>query len=203
MFKIKILNHSKLFQKILFNNLSKFFTTVPVTPAGNSSQVSTAVPKTKEELKIEALMSQWPEYIRNPPKGMIELERIKKRLEDYYKFYQSDKKYVGEYTFPAEIKNMTEKLRLTPRTTDSVVDVFQKYDGFLADNWIVDRFHLICTTHKDLTPDFFEVIVPKVKQLIIKADRQCPHILALAYVGAATVKLGDTEFWDMLVIITT
>jgi hypothetical protein len=192
---------SKYFFKRI--NLVKYFNdkpaTTPATTPGATQVGQTAPPqKTKEELKIEQLMSQWPEYIRNPEPEMIDNREIKQNLEHNYKFHQGDKPYIKLHDIPEIMQREIAKGYLA-MSTDVIIDEFKEYEGFFSDNLIAEKFHLICSYHKDLTPEFYQYLIPLVKKIVAKADRHSNSVLAHIGVGAALINLGDKEFWDMYV----
>lgn len=203
MFKIISHQYSKTFNLNISKNLTniykKFFNT-PNTPAtGKEQQISTQPPKSKEQLKVEALMQQWPEHLKNPK--LLEMQYLKEYLESSYKFHQGDKKYLGPFDMPAPILSQMETKINNVKTTESVADFFEKYEGYLPDHFIMRKFYEIATTHGDKTKDLFDVILPQVKKLVLKCDRQNPQVLFYAVEGASWLNLQDKEFWSMIVSI--
>jgi hypothetical protein len=170
------------------------------TPPAQSppTQVAKPAEKTKEELKVEKLMSQWPEYIRNPPKGNIKANDVKNRLEQTYKFHQGDKKYLSKYDLPISIFQESQTFGHNLYLADATSQYFNDFEGFITDHDIMKSFAQNCLFN-DVCKEFFDTVLPRVKQLVLKADRQCNNTLHLAVVGAAAVDLGDKEFWDMIV----
>ena len=179
--------------------LVKKFSTGPPAPNAGPSQVSTAPVKTKEQLKIDALMEQWPEYIRNPPKGSIDNKVAKELLEDLYKFQQGDKKYLGPYDLPLNIHSQTSSGINFVKTTDSIADYFKTYEGFLPEHYIMGRFRYMAYVHGEKTAEFFDVILPQVKKLILNADRQTAKNLFIGVESGTLMNIADKEFWDMIV----
>ena len=176
----------------------KKFNTGPLT-APNAGQVSAVPPKSKEQIKIDGLMQQWPEYLRNPPKGYKDLELAKEIYEDLYKYHQGDKKYMGPYDVPLEYNRRFTSPINSVKTTDAIADYFRDFEGFLPDHFIMGRFRYMAYTHGEKTKDFFEVILPQVKKLIINADRQTATNLYIAVESGTWMDLADKEFWDMIV----
>jgi hypothetical protein len=180
-----------------FLSSKKFNTGPPSAP--NAGQVSAVPPKTKEQLKVEGLMQQWPEYLRNPPKGYVDLELAKDLYEELYKYHQGDKKYLGPYDVPLEFNRRFTSGINNVKTTDAIADYFRDFEGFLPDHFIMGRFRLMAYVHGEKTKDFFEVILPQVKKLVINADRQTATNLYSAVEAGTWMDLGDKEFWDMIV----
>ena len=195
MIKKNILNYHYL-KYLKFNKL--FNDKTPATT--NQNPPSQAPPKSKEELKVEKLMEQWPEFIRNPKPGMIDLVEKKKELEQMYKFHQGDKNYLKEWDLPDKMSEDIGSLMTGVLSTDNIIENFKKYEGFITDDIIIDKFYRICTEHKDLTPEFYSYLIPLIKKLISKADRHSNKFIAKACISAANINLGDKEFWDILVI---
>lgn len=210
----KKLNFLKQFQR----NFNVAVTPKPAAPAASGAQSTapstsatsntagtvapaTPPPKSKDQLKVEALMERWPEIVRNPPKENEELKTMKSNLETIFKFHQGDKNYLKQYDLPADIQSIINQALTYTMTTDSIANFLYQYEGFLTDNLIIKKFNDICLSHKDLTPEFFDVILPQVKSTIAKADRQSNDVLGLAAIGAANARIQDKEFWDIIVLL--
>jgi len=161
--------------------------------------VATPPTKTKEQLKVEGLMQQWPEYLRNPPKGYFELESAKEIYETLYKYHQGDKKYMGPLDLPRQFAADFTAVVNQCMSTDSIADFFLQYEGFLPDHFIMHKFRQISLQHGEVTKDLYDIILPQVKKLILNADRQTAKNLFMAAVAGSHLLLNDTEFWDMLV----
>ena len=144
-------------------------------------------------------MQQWPEYLRNPPRGNIDLEIAKGILEELYKYHQGDKKYLGPYDVPLEISRKTTSGINFVKTTDSIADYFRTYEGFLPDHFIMGRFRYMAYVHGEKTSEFFDTILPQVKKLILNADRQTATNLFIAVEAGTYMNIADKEFWDMIV----
>jgi hypothetical protein len=191
----------KYFAKHL--NLVKFFTDKPTTPvpagATAGGQVAPpAPPKSKDEIKVEKLMEQWPEYIRNAEFPDMKLQ--KERLEKTYKHHQGDKAYMKLHDLPDTLREQVVWDTYYAQTTDNIIEKFKEYDGFIPDTILSNKFYNICISHKEQTPDFFSYLIPLVKRTIAKADRHSNKVIAQIAIGAALINLGDKEFWDILVM---
>lgn len=188
----------KLNINLLHKIMSFNFNTNTPAPAGAQGQVQTPPAKTKEQLKVEALMNQWPEILRNPPKDS-HLQEAKEFYEDLYKYHQGDKKYMGPLDLPKQYaRDFVEVVNQT-FTTDAIADFFQQYEGFLPDHFIMGKFKQIALTHKDKSPELYDIILPQVKKLILNADRQTARNLHIAVVSGSYLNLDDAEYWDMIV----
>jgi hypothetical protein len=160
---------------------------------------TTPAVKTKEQLKIEALMEQWPECVRNPGKDVI-MQINKEHMEAIYKYYQGDKKNFSTYDLPVEIiKDINAYIMA--QSPELTKDVMLKYDGFIPDSYFVKYFHAVTIKYPDITPDFFSVMLPKMKKIIMNADRNTIPALSVAGIGCANINLADTEFWEIFVIL--
>ena len=196
--KLKYFPLIKTFKSPFQFNLIKNFNTVTPATTG-AQQVSTAPIKTKEQIKIETLMSQWPEYLRNPPRGYVDLELAKEIYLDLYKFHQGDKKTQGPYDVPLAYNYKYTQQVNSVKTTDAVAHYLKEFEGFLPDHYIMSRFKYSAMTTKDKSKEFFEVILPQVKKIIINVDRQTASHLATSVEVGAWLNLVDKEYWDMLV----
>jgi hypothetical protein len=177
----------------------KYFNTANTPATGKEQQISTQPPKTKEQLKVEGLMQQWPEHLRNPK--LLEMQHLKEYLEFVYKFHQGDKKYMGPFDMPAPLLAQMESKINNAKTTDSIANFFENYEGFLPDHFIMRKFYEIATTHGDKTPELFDVILPQVKKLVLSCDRHNSKVLFYAVEGASCLSLQDKEFWSIIVKI--
>ena len=186
-------------KQIIFSNILKKNFNAPI-PAGqgNLATKTDAPPKTKEQLKIEKLMENWPESVKNPQTE--ELQHLKDTLEYVYKFHQGDKNYLKYHEIPEYITRSINSEVYMALSTENVAELFKEKNGFLTDEWIIYKFYEIASTHKDLSKPFFDTILPEVKKCITNSDRHCNNILALGVIGGANLYLGDREFWGLLVI---
>jgi hypothetical protein len=186
---------SNLMKKL---DCSKLFSTV--TPATTGpGQVSTAPPKTKEQLKIEGLMMQWPEYLRNPRKENIDMILAKDLCQDMYKYHQGDKKYQSIYEVPVHYMKRIGIAYTGVNTTDAMASYLKEFEGFIPDAFIISKFENMAARCPEKTPEFFREILPQVKKIIINADRQAAPHLAKAVTVGVVLNLADNEYWDMLV----
>jgi len=166
-------------------------------PAGVAAQGVQAPPKTKEQLKVEKLMESWPETVRNPQTE--EMKLLKDTLEYVYKFHQGDKPYIKYHELPEHVTRTLNSQYYLSMSTENIAMVFREMNGFLPDEMIAHKFYEICMTHKDLTREFYDTILPEMKKCIANSDRQCNNILALAVIGGASAHVVDKEFWGLLV----
>jgi hypothetical protein len=200
-------HHSKLFLKkftrsnankiSFFKLFPKYFNDKPDFLT-NLAPKTDSPPKTKEQLKIEMLMENWPECVKNPKTE--EFKHFKETLEYVYKFHQGDKNYLKYHEIPEFITRSTNGDILCAMSTENIAYLFNEKQGFLTDETILYKFFEISATHKDLSPAFFQTILPEVKKCIANSDRHCINILALGVIGGANLNLGDREFWGLLVI---
>jgi hypothetical protein len=184
--------------KVLLRGV-RYFTTTPATSTANPVGQA-APPKTKEELKIEKLMEQWPEHIRNPDPEIFEHRQKKHDLMQTYKYHQGDKPYIKQYDLPDFLREDVLKDTMFAGSTDNIIHEFKDKEGFVPDDLMLRKFLYVCMTHKDLTQEFFSYFVPLVKKIIAKADRHSNKVLAHAAIGAASINLVDNEFWNIIVI---
>lgn len=199
--QLTMLNNNKSiynFRNInLINKFTKKNFNSPV-PAGAGATPATQAPqKTKEQLKIEKLMESWPESIRNPQTE--DMRFLKETLECIYKYHQGDKNYLKYYEIPEHVLRVVNSELYSALSTENIASFIKEKNGFLTDEMILYKFHQITSTHKDLTKEFYEIVLPEVKKCIANSDRQCNNILALAVVGGANASIGDREFWGLLV----
>lgn len=162
-----------------------------------NQQLAETGKKSPQQLNIEKLLQQWPESIKNP-KTDIALD-MKRTLESVYKWHQGDKNYHKEEDLPMELYNEVSHAFCASFTTDTVTHLFDEYDGFLTDQQIADKFELICFSHQDYTKDYYEKIVPKVKDVLMKADKQSGKTISKILRAACRAQLGDKEFWEIAV----
>lgn len=206
---MKKFNFFKVLTKNFTNNAAKAgnplpSATTPQPPSSSPQQVGQVTqsaekpPLTKEQQKIETLMSQFPDSVLNP--NNIDFEVAKNRLEKLFKYHQGDKPYIKEFDVPKEIRDSIESSIHFVFTTDAIADCFREHEGFIADKFLGAKFFEICTTHQDLTKDFYETILPTIKRHMVKADRSSSMFLFHCVAGAANVGLGDKEFWEIAVI---
>lgn len=174
-----------------------FNTPVPAGAAGVAAQGAQAPPKTKEQLKVEKLMESWPESVRNPKTE--EMQLLKETIEYVYKFHQGDKPYIKYHELPEHITRTLNSQIFTSLSTENVASVFKEMNGFIPDEMIAYKFYEICVSHRDLTREFYDTILPEMKKCVANSDRQCNNILTLALVGGACAHIADKEFWGLLV----
>lgn len=153
--------------------------------------------KTSEQIKIESLMSQWPECVRNPGKYELDLQKIKEELEVFYKFYNPDKSMLYDWEIPNEIRMRTGYPELGTLTGYSFQRVLEMFKGFLETDFIFERFNHIASRN-DVEKEFYQIVIPILKSYMLKMDRQAVGELCNAALGAAKLNLGDKEFWGIL-----
>lgn len=178
---------------ILFSNLSykAFNSNIPTKPQDNS------VSKTPEEQKIDNLMSQWPEYIRNPNESHLDLIELKKNLEYFYKYYQGNKGGVYSWEIPPDISNITNTALTTSLTNTTLVDCLELYEGFLQTKIIFEKFEHVCSIG-DNQRSTYSVVIPIIKHHMEKFDRNDINEIYNAVSGACKINLSDNEFWNIV-----
>ena len=73
------------------------------------------------------------------------------------------------------------------RNTDNFVFVFKKYDKYLTDVQIAYAFQYITKNKLLKTPEFWSLIVPRVKSQLATLDRNCTKSLSNIIEGAAAM----------------
>jgi hypothetical protein len=169
----------------------------------NTTTPATAQPpqKSKEELKVEKLMEQWPEFIRNPDPELIDIQDVKKKFEITYKYHQGDKPNVRAFDQYNKLYQEKSHEFIGALTTDNIIEKFQQHEGYVTIDILFNKLDYICSTHKELTPEFYSYLIPLVKKHIATSDRHCSNYLATACKSAALINLVDNEFWNLLVYI--
>lgn len=76
--------------------------------------------------------------------------------------------------------------------------VFQKYTDYLTDTQIGYAFQDISENNYIRTPEYWNVIVPRVKEQVPYLDRQCTQALMMIITGAGEAQLQDNELWEAL-----
>ena len=179
----------------LFNNLKYFNTNTPAKPQENAP--TKAPERTPEEQKIDKLMAEWPEYVRNPDPMHFELINLKKYLEYSYKYYQGDKGGVYTWDFPESV-GRTPLLTLHGcLTTDTLAHTLKMYNGFLDTMTMFKSFDNVCT-FKDYQKATYEVVLPILKHHMAKFDKNNITEIYYAISGACKINLGDLEFWNIV-----
>ena len=182
--KYHLVSHINTNLKIFFlrnsnksiNSYQRFYFNKPTSPGGQEVTAGGPPPKTKEQIKIERCLEQWPEFVKNAPKEDLYLSSVKSRLEKLYKFHQGDRNYLKSEDLPQDLFQEISGAVCATFTTETISGLFQEYEGFLTDHWIVTKMFQIALTHKDLTDEFFTVILPQVKETIKKSDKTSPTI---------------------------
>ena len=193
-----IKNNSLIFEKYnpFFKYQLKFFnTTVPSQT--NTNSPTQAPERTPEQIKIDNLMSQWPEYIRNPHPNHSELVNLKSKLETFYKFYNGDKAAIYMWDMPPEIQILAGLDLEGSLTNDSIVQSIKLYEGFVTTESLFKKFEHIANI-KDMQPSTYSVLIPILKHYMMKFDRHNINELYLAVAGACKMYLADNEFWDIV-----
>jgi len=166
---------TKLINQNLFTINKKYFNApVPAGATGVAPPGTQAPQKTKEQLKIEKLMENWPEYLRNPQTE--EMKLLKDTIEYVYKFHQGDKPYLKYHELPEHITRSLNG-QVFAMSTENIAALFKDNNGFLTDEMIAKKFYEICMTHKDLTKEFYDDILPEMKKCVANSDRYCNNIV--------------------------
>ena len=82
------------------------------------------------------------------------------------------------------------------KNTDNLVFCYRKYGQWMTDRQIMYGFHFIGMNKLEKTPEFWNEIVPMVKNQIKTLDRETWKALYMAVEGAAGMYLQDNEFWE-------
>lgn len=180
--------------KTLRHNL-RFFSNTPATP-GAPNPNAPAI-KTKEQLKLEALMEQLPEQIKNPEKD-TRMQLNKEKIMNLYKFNQEDKKSVQPWDIPVEIlQEMTYKMGAM--TSDNITDFLVKHEGYVPDTYFLQLFQRMTIVYPDITQDFYDVVLPKLKKMMLGADRHTISVIAIGAIGCGKNSIADAELWEIVV----
>ena len=75
------------------------------------------------------------------------------------------------------------------KNTENIVFVYKKYGEYMTDKQIMFGFNFICMNKLEKSEDFWNVILPMVKDQIKGLDRQTPRALFMAIEGAAGMYL--------------
>ena len=84
------------------------------------------------------------------------------------------------------------------RNTDNFVFVYKKYGQYMTDKHIMYGFNFIAMHKLDKTPEFWDTILPMVKEQLKGLDRQTIPSLFRAIEGGAAMWLQDNEFWELV-----
>ncbi|CAI2379563.1 unnamed protein product [Moneuplotes crassus] len=83
-------------------------------------------------------------------------------------------------------------------TCEELAYVFNKYPEELAHQHIANAFLKIGGYNYDRGDEFFEVILPRVKEQLKVYDRHCIRSVFKIIKGAAGMRLQDNEFWELV-----
>ena len=84
------------------------------------------------------------------------------------------------------------------KNTDNIVFVYKKYGQYMTDKQIMWGFNFIGKHKLEKTPEFWDTILPMVKEQIKGLDRQTTPALFRAIEGGAAMYLQDNEFWALI-----
>ena len=82
------------------------------------------------------------------------------------------------------------------KNTPNITFLYQKYGDKMTDMQIMYGFNYIATNRLEKTPEFWNVIVPMVKEQMQGLDSQTPGALILGIQAAGEMQLQDNEFWE-------
>lgn len=190
--KTNLAQHKNLLS--ILNKFVKHFSTAP--PQGAPNPNVPAI-KTKDQLKVEALMENLPEALRHPDKD-IAMQMNKTHIEAVYKHHQGDKKSLMRWDIPLEVLEVINQNSFT-LSADNFADFISKYEGFIPDQYFVNRFHTVTNHYGDINQEFYDVILPKMKKIILNADKNGINAIATGAIGCAKNNIADAEFWEMVV----
>ena len=92
----------------------------------------------------------------------------------------------------------TNMALMNAKNTTDIAFVYEKYGDYMTDKQIVQGFWYIAMNKLEKTPDFWNRIVPLVKQQLQGLDRETVPSLFKASEGAAGMYLQDNEFWEIV-----
>ena len=76
--------------------------------------------------------------------------------------------------------------------------VFEKYGADMTDFQIAYAFEDIALDNLEKLPEFWNIILPKVKEQFPTLDRQCTQAMYKVIHGASVMQLQDNELWEMI-----
>lgn len=76
--------------------------------------------------------------------------------------------------------------------------IFVNYSDHLTDFQIAYAFFDICNHNYPKTPEFWDIILPRVKEQIPYLDRNCVQAMMQTINGAGAMQLQDNELWEAL-----
>ena len=79
-----------------------------------------------------------------------------------------------------------------------MVFVYQKYGEYMTDKQIMYGFSHIARNKLEKTPEFWDVVIPLVKEQLKGLDHQTYPSLFRAIEGGAAMYLQDNEFWELI-----
>uniref|UniRef100_A0A7S3MZH7 Uncharacterized protein n=2 Tax=Strombidium inclinatum TaxID=197538 RepID=A0A7S3MZH7_9SPIT len=84
------------------------------------------------------------------------------------------------------------------KTCPSYAYIFETYSDYLTDFQISYAFQELALDKVERTPEFWNVILPKVKEQVPTLDRQCTQSLHGIIAGAGLMQLQDNVLWEAL-----
>ena len=84
------------------------------------------------------------------------------------------------------------------RNTDDFVFIFKKYEKEMTDFQMAYAFWWIGKQQLERNPDFWNIILPRVKTQMATLDRNCMKALYHFIEGASAMTLQDNEFWALV-----
>lgn len=172
---------------ILFKGFKRF-SNIPVKQT-DGKQVSQTV---KEDTSP---LSQWKE-LQNLGKFDYELNIIKSKIEEFSKNYKPDKAIHHQWEFTNEYIKINNALRGVS-DLESLMNIIKCYKGYLDSSIIFYRFYSLASV-KYYNREVFTVLMPLLKNYLVKFDRQSINELFYAAAGAAKIDISDTEFWSII-----
>ena len=106
--------------------------------------------------------------------------------------------YNDFYDVPAPIFHEVNSAMMGAHNVTDYSHIFRKYKEYLTDSQIAYAFYDIAVDGHIRTEDFWNVILPRVKEQCATLDRQCTPSLLHIIQGAGEMQLQDNELWETL-----
>lgn len=187
---IKKENFFSGYRAVLFNNtnLKYFNTTVPATQT--QGQVD---PNVKVEVKP---IDKWKD-LQNLKPSEIPLIELRQEIEKTLKYTKTDKAINHSWETPLKQGELININFIAARDFESLIMFVKTYRGYIDSAAIFFKFYELAKI-KDYNRETFTVLLPCLKEYMVKFDRHSITEIYYAAMGAAKLHIADKEFWTIV-----
>ena len=148
------------------------------------------------EVIKERPIDKWVE-LKNLKKCEYELIDLKNSIEERLNKASVQKSVVNYWELDNYHRNIVNINFRNTRNLEGIISMIKTFKGNLDTSQIFKKLDLL-GDQKDLRREVFTVIIPLLKEYLVKSDRHTINDIYFAAIGASKLNIVDQEYWDIV-----